>query len=497
MLKKILRGAGTDAIKYFPVRLVPALTSFVTVPVFTRMIERADYGDFYLVSSTVSLTATLLTSWLNASIVRFYWAEEKEGRLDEYLSTVLWSALASLFIGALVLGAAMMLLSGQFSPGVQRLLPIALAGLIFNQFITVMQQLMRAANRANAFAILSVASAILATIFSVFFVAALHWGSFGILAGVAVGNVLLVPAALRSIRSEGSVAPKHFSKDILRQFASYGVPMIPAAISSWILILSDRYIIGLTQSAGQVGLYGTAYNLGDKIMNLVTLPLLIAIGPVMVQTFEKQGQKLAEQVQTQLTRYFAMATIPIVFGLAVVAKPFMAIFTGAEYREAYRVLPIVAAGVMLYGISQIAGNGLAMYKKTVIMMQNTFVAALFQVAMNLLLVPRFGYAVAAWNTFGSYLLLLTLAWFRSRPYMEWKLPWADLARIIGAGAIMAGVLFAAFRWFDAAIWLLAAEAAVGLIAYALALRMLNGLRPDELEFFGEMWAAIRRRLHLA
>ncbi len=181
MLKKILRGAGTDAIKYFPVRLVPALTSFVTVPVFTRMIERADYGDFYLVSSTVSLTATLLTSWLNASIVRFYWAEEKEGRLDEYLSTVLWSALASLFIGALVLGAAMMLLSGQFSPGVQRLLPIALAGLIFNQFITVMQQLMRAANRANAFAILSVASAILATIFSVFFVAALHWGSFGIL----------------------------------------------------------------------------------------------------------------------------------------------------------------------------------------------------------------------------------------------------------------------------------------------------------------------------
>ncbi len=174
----------------------------------------------------------------------------------------------------------------------------------------------------------------------------------------------------------------------------------------------------------------------------------------------------------------------------------MAIFTGAEYREAYRVLPIVAAGVMLYGISQIAGNGLAMYKKTVIMMQNTFVAARSS-GDEPPACPPVRVRRGAWNTFGSYLLLLTLAWFRSRPYMEWKLPWADLARIIGAGAIMAGVLFAAFRWFDAAIWLLAAEAAVGLIAYALALRMLNGLRPDELEFFGEMWAAIRRRLHLA
>lgn len=496
MLKKILRSAGTDAIKYFPVRLVPALTSFVTVPIFTRMISRADYGDFYLVNSAVSLTAMLLTSWLNASIVRFYWAEEREGRLDEYVSTVVWSAVVSLVIGASILGGLMMLFGGAFSPNVQRLMPIALAGLVFNQFIQVMQQLMRAANRANAFAALSISSAILATIFSVFFVVVPHWGAYGILLGVVTGNGILVPFAIRNALSEGSISPRKYSTDIAKQFASYGVPMIPAAISSWVLILSDRYIIGLTQSAAQVGLYGTAYNLGDKIMNLITLPLLIAIGPVMVHTFEKQGQKLAEQVQTQLTRYFAMATVPLVFGLAVISKPFMAVFTGAEYREAYRILPIVAAGVALYGVSQIASNGLAMHKKTVIMMQNTFMAAVFQVTMNLLLIPRLGYQIAAWNTFLSYLLLLTLAWWRSRPYMEWKLPVADIARIMGAAGVMAGVLVLTFRWFQPAIWLLFAEAMLGLILYSLALWALRGLRPDELEFIGEMWTAIKRRLHL-
>jgi O-antigen/teichoic acid export membrane protein len=201
-------------------------------------------------------------------------------------------------------------------------------------------------------------------------------------------------------------------------------------------------------------------------------------------------------VQTQLTRYFAMATIPIVFGLAVASKPFMDVFTGAEYRSAYGVLPVVAAGVMLYGVSQIASNGLAMYKKTVIMMQNTFVAAVFQVGMNLLLVPRFGYAAAAWNTFLSYLVLLTLAWWRSRPYMEWKLPWADLLRIVAAGAVMAGAISFAFRWFDAAIWMLAAQALVGVAVYGVALWTLRGLRPDEIAFLGEVLAAIRRKLRL-
>lgn len=496
MLKKILRSAGTDAIKYFPVRLVPALTSFITVPVFTRMIDRADYGDFYLVSSTISLASMLLTAWLTSSIVRFYWAEEKKGHLDQYIATVVWASLASLVVGAAVIGGMLLAFGGGLSEGVRHLAPIALASLVFNQFIQVMQQLMRAANRANDYAILSVASAILSTIFSVFFVAALHWGPFGILAGVVAGNLLLLPLALRNARSEGSISPKNISADITKQFASYGIPMIPAAISSWILILSDRYIIGLSQSAEQVGLYGTAYNLGDKIMNLVTLPLLIAIGPVMVHTFEKEGQKLAEKVQTQLTRYFAMVTVPLVFGLAVIAKPFMEVFTGPAYRSAYGVLPVVAAGVMLYGVSQIASNGLSMHKKTVIMMQNTFMAAVFQVSMNLVLVPRFGYAAAAWNTFGAYLLLLVLMWFRSRPYMEWKVPWADLARIIGAAGVMAGVLVGAFMWLESALWVLGAQVLAGIVVYFLALWGLRGLRADELEFAREMRVAILRKLHL-
>jgi O-antigen/teichoic acid export membrane protein len=497
VLKKILKSAGTDAFKYFPVRLVPALTSLITVPVFTRMISRADYGDFYLVSSTTSLTAALVTSWLTASIVRFYWAEEKQGRLDEYVATVVWASFVSLLVGCALLSAGVFLLRGSLPPGVVRLLPIGIAGLIFGQFVTVLQQVLRAANRASKFAVLSVTAAILATILSVYFVAVSHWGAYGILAGVALGNVVLVPLALWYTRGEGSISPRHVSSETARQFATYGVPMIPAAVSSWVLILSDRYIIGLSQSASQVGLYGTAYSLGDKIMNLITLPLLMAIGPVMVHTFEKQGQKLAEQVQSQLTRYYAMATLPIAFALAVLAKPFMTVFTGPAYRSAYGVLPVVAFGVLLYGMSQIASNGLAMHKKTVIMMQNTALAALFQVGMNLWLVPKYGYAVAAWNTLASYFLLLVFSWFRSRRYMEWRLPWLDMFRIVAAAGTMAIVLWGCSIWFRPSIWLLAADVAIGIAIYSVALRLYRGLRADEIDFFGELWLALRRRLGLA
>ena len=73
MLTKILKGAGKDALIYFPVRFLPALTSLVTVPVFTRMIGAEDYGYFYLVSSASSFAATIATAWLTPAVVRYYW----------------------------------------------------------------------------------------------------------------------------------------------------------------------------------------------------------------------------------------------------------------------------------------------------------------------------------------------------------------------------------------------------------------------------------------
>ncbi|MHB9002571.1 MAG: oligosaccharide flippase family protein [Coriobacteriia bacterium] len=488
MLKAILRSAGTDTLKYFPVRLVPALTALVTVPVFSRMITREDYGDFYLVNSAVSFMAVLLTSWLSASIVRFYWNAEREGRMDGYVATVVWSSVIALAIGAALLTPVILLLSKVFGPGLVRLLPMALATLILNQFIQNVQQLMRAANKARRYATLAIASALLTTVFSVFFVAALHWGSFGILAGVALGNLLFMPLAIRYARQEGNLAPRNFSRETLSDFTAYGLPMIPAALSSWILILSDRYIIGLTQSAADVGLYGTAYNLGDKIMGLITAPLLIAIGPVLVQTFEKRGQLLTQQVQSQLTRYFTMATAPVAFGLAVVAQPFMRVFTGEAYHAGYPALPVVATGVALYGMSQIASNGLALHKKTVLIMQNTLIAAVAQVVANLLLVPRFGYLAAAWNTLGAYFLLLVLAWWRSRQFMAWHVPWLDIGRAVAAGVLMAGVLHLGFRNFEPSLWTLASQVILGIAVYAAALRVLGALRPDEIEFLRELRA---------
>ncbi|GAV30931.1 membrane protein [Coriobacteriaceae bacterium EMTCatB1] len=475
-------------------RLVPALTSLVTVPVFTRMVDKADYGNFYLVNSMTSLAATLATAWITSSVVRFYWVYERKGERDTYISTILWSTIGSIAAVSALAAIAVFAFPGAFSDGVQRLLPIAFAGLGVNYLVQVLQQIMRAANRSSAYATLAVASNILATVFGVYFVAGAKMGAFGILLGVVIGNALLVPFGLRNARSEGSLSPVHYSRDALYEFARFGFPMVPSAISSWMLILSDRYIIGLTRNAGEVGVYSVAYGLGDKIMNLIVLPLLMTMGPVMVQTFEKHGQELAQQVQTQFTRYFMMATLPLLAGMIAVSQDFLAVFTGEQYRAAYGILPIVSAGVLCNGLVQIAGNGAALHKKTTIIMTNTMIAAIAQVAANLVLVPRFGYPVAAWTTLGSYIVLLSLTWIRSRPFMAWRIPWADIARTALAAILMGASVWGISRFIGTSFVTLLVEALAGAVLYIALLVVVGAVRADERAFLTEVAARVGTRL---
>ncbi len=486
MLRSFLKRAGSDTFKYLPVRLVPAITSLITVPVFTRAIGAEDYGNFYLISSAVSFAAAIASAWISSSLVRLYWPSRKEGRLDDFTSTVLWVALASLTAVGVIGGFGAWLFRDALGASLISLVPAGVAFLVVHHLSTTLLQVLRAANRASAFALLSVVTTILTTIASVALVAAFGWGSLGIIVGGVAGNAVVLPFILGQVKTEGSLAPASVSRPMLREFLSYGIPLVPVGISAWVLVLADRYVIAAMRSSAEVGLYSVSYGLGEKIMQLVGMPLLITMTPMLMEAYEKHGQDLAQQVQTQFTRYYLMAALPLIAGLAVGSGQFMQVFAGREYWVAAPIMAVVSASVMCYQLANIAGTGLGIHKRSTIIMYNTLTAAGFNLVANIAVVPRFGYQGAAYTTLASYLLLLGLTYTRSRPYMAWKIPWSMVARTAVSALAMAAVLWAVFAGAEPSIEMLAGMAGLALAAYALALLATGAIRPDERAFLGEL-----------
>lgn len=491
MLQRILKNAGRDALLYFPVKLIPALTSLVTVPLFTRMIDPADYGYFYTIMSASSLILAITQGWITSSAVRYFWIARREKQSDEYTSTTLWLTIGMLGAASVLLGAIAWVASPYLDEGLSRLIPMGIAAYFVSGLYAVLLQVLRAANRARAYAVLSITMTLITTGVAIWLVWQRDTGSLGILTGTVIGHAILIPFGVWAIGKEGSLAPRNASRHYAHEFFSYGMPMTIAGMSGWALVLADRYVILLSQGAEQVGLYSVAYGLGDKIMQLIIAPMTLTIGPMLIRTYEQNGQELAEQTQSHFTRYFSIATFPLLAGMAVAGPDFMATFTGPAYREAASILWMVSAGATANGLAQIAGAGLGLHKKSKIIMQNSLISAIFNIGINVLTVPRWGYQAAAVNTLLAYALLLTLTGIRTRPYMAWRVPWVDMARIAAACALMGAVVWFAFPGVTDSVWILLLEAGVGAVVYAIAVLAFGAVRASE-----RAWIAhgIRTRL---
>lgn len=494
LLGRVLKSAGSDAAKYLPVRFIPALTSLVTTPLFTRAIDPADYGAFATVSAVCSLLAAFAVNWLQSASIRYYWPQKKAGRIDGFISTVAWVALASLSATAAVSAAAAYFAQGSIDADQLRLIPAAAAYFIAHFYVTALLHVLRAAKRAGAYARIQITVTLLVTGLSVGLVWYAKMGSVGILLGAAIGNAVVAPWVLAVLKKEGSLDPRDFDRPLLAEMASYGFPLVPAAVAGWALIVLDRFVLGSLRGLTEVGLYTVAYTLGDKIMQLVTMPLMLTMMPSLFESYEKHGQDLAEKVQMQFTRYFAILTLPLLAGMAAAAQVFMFVFTGPQYREAYAVLPIVAAGSMLGSFAQVAGAGLGIHKKTTLIMVNTIVAAAVNVGLNYLLIPRFGYTAAAWDTLASYGVLLFATWWQSRAYMRWIIPWSALARISAASLLMGAVLWGMTLWLPHGMLLLLAQLAIGVVLYLALLVLFGGVHPEERVFLGQLGRSAVARL---
>ena len=68
MIKDLFKDMG----KYLPSYIVPAIVSFFSIPIITRLFAPKDYGNYILIMSTVSILSVITTVWLGASVIRFF-----------------------------------------------------------------------------------------------------------------------------------------------------------------------------------------------------------------------------------------------------------------------------------------------------------------------------------------------------------------------------------------------------------------------------------------
>lgn len=205
-------------------------------------------------------------------------------------------------------------------------------------------------------------------------------------------------------------------------------------LSQTIYTNSDMTILGLVKGDYQVGLYSTSV----KIYNLVNTMVASVAWVVMPQLsagFARNDYKEINKLLKYSMDFILVLGIPCVCGIWIIAPQLIHVIAGEAYAGAALSLRILGAALMCSFISGWIGNMTMLPAgKEKICLWSSIVSAAINVALNFVLIPRWGLNAAAFTTVLSELIGI----FIKLPYMDKEIKVDRLGEMLKA-PIMGGV----------------------------------------------------------
>ncbi|HYJ85719.1 MAG TPA: oligosaccharide flippase family protein [Pyrinomonadaceae bacterium] len=225
----------------------------------------------------------------------------------------------------------------------------------------------------------------------------------------------------------------------LKRILVFSFPLLPSALISYFASgYLDAFFITHFLSVVALGVYSIVYQLSGTILQLpllagtLLLPLFISTDPSMR---EERISRFISYVLPLLTLVWSL----ICAVLAVIAGYLVPFVFGPKFSEAVPTLwPLMAsaalAGPVLMGYFPISNTKAITYVTAV----NAAIAAVLNVGLNLVLIPRFGLLGCAWATLIAFVASLVVTAYLIGKHFPASHNWAPLATMPAmVGAIIA------------------------------------------------------------
>lgn len=456
---------------YIPVNLANIIVSFGSILILTRLLDAAEFGRYALVMVTMQLTHTVVFTWMEASMERYHARAAQQGDLPNHLKTLyrLGGAFA-------VSGFSIFLVIIYVLPLSQDLKTVLTFALVSTTLQTIMRlgfEAHKAANRVSRYSVLYSSQMIISFTVGILLIMLTPLREAGPFAGLIVGNalVLLIDLPFMLKRMKGGKFQGPRTKD----YMLYGLPICFSLILEYALSTSDRFVIAYLLTDADVGRYSAGYGLANRAIDVLFIWIGLAITPHLVRTLESAG---LEKCLTELKSYGAillLVTMPAAAGLALVAQP-ISLLLGEDVREVGgQIIPwIVGAGVINGMISYYIQRAFMLGGKTIMLPVAMITPMIINIALNFILLPRFGVMGAVYATLISYGIGVILAFAMARRYFPLPLPWeAFLKCSLACAAMAAAVLSLPLPDEMNALAEVAIKGAVGASIYCAAVLATN------------------------
>ena len=453
---------------YQPVNLAQGLVGLFSIVVFTRLLTPEQYGAYALGFSAMSLAHTAVFVWSEAAMARFHARAAEQGHLPDHFATLyrLWFALALIF----PLAAGLLVWLAPINGPLKAAVGAGLAVIMVRSLAKLAQERRRAAGDVRGAALLDVTQTVGGFAIGVVLVLTGAGGAGPLLGLGAIAAVCLTWALKPELRAAKG---GRFDRTLARTYVGYGLPVALSLILALVIASTDRFLLAGFLGEKAVGVYHAGYTLANRTLDVIFIWLGMAGGPAMVLALERGGPKALADAAKEQASLMLLLALPAAAGLALVARPLASVMIGPALASAAgEVTPWIAIAGLFGGLTTYyLHQAFTLGRRTTLLFVAMIAPAGANLALNLVLIPRFGIAGAMWATAASYALGAVASYLLGKRAMPLPIPWETLGRV--GLATLAMTLVVARLPAPGGLLELALKAIVGMVVYAVAVIALD------------------------
>lgn len=367
---------------------------FLTVPVFTRLLSTSDYGVVTTFNSWVDICTSILSM---ALYISFNTAFNDYGEtIHDYLNTIITFTLcvSGTVIVITCIGGSIFKFSLYFAV-------LALLQSMANAIITEYSQyLMMSFNYVERTIFMALPN-FLSVIVSIVIIIDLSKDKYlGKIIPTAIVFVLFAFVCLVRVFSRSK--PK-LNIAYIKYGLAISLPLVLHGIALNILSQSARTMLTVMVGAHETGIFSLAFNFG-----MIATVFTMALDGIWVPWFmNKLKQKTYSQINKVASDYILLMSY-IMLSVMLCGPELLKLMASKDYWEGISVIPSIVLSNYLIFLYTFHVYVEQYHKKTIIISLNTLTAAVFNIILNLYMIPKFGYIGAGVTMVVSYILSFSL-----------------------------------------------------------------------------------------
>jgi len=444
-----LKSLAKDTAIYGLSSIVARFINYLLVPIQTARFAASggEYGIITNVYAYVSLLIILLTFGMETTFFRFMSKEGEDPRkvYSTALTMVMMTSLISAVLFLLFLYPIATAAGYADHPEYVAVMYVTVA---IDAFMAIPFAYLRYLHKPIRFALLKIINILLNITLNLLYLIVLptlRLNLFGIydeaftldVAYVFYINLFCTCATLLMLWKEWTAVPFKIDKDTCKRMLCYTWPLLVMGFAGQLnqaasQILFPYLFDGSQEEArAQLGTYGACIKIA-MIMVMITQAFRFAYEPFV---FGKSKDKDNRETYAQAMKFYLIFTL-LAFLVVMGYLDILKYLIGESYWEGLRVVPIVMAAEIMFGVFFNLSFWYKLTDRTIWGAYFSGIGAVVLIVIDILLIPQFSYMACAWAGFAAYATSMLLSYFIGQRYYPIAYPIRQMSQYVVLSIIL-------------------------------------------------------------